>query len=148
MKKLVELYSSWSEEKRNLFILACVALVGCFVCIPFIFLDNIGVLLGWLLGSAVNIFAYFSIYKVSEATLDPNASTKRGYFMALFAFMRLALYAGVLFLAAFATFRWGSMAHGYCNIVSAALALMPTWIVVAITTFFRIKKQEKGSDGK
>ncbi|MBQ7250096.1 MAG: hypothetical protein IJS37_01960 [Bacilli bacterium] len=148
MGKFVDKYSSWKDEKKNLFILACVALVGAIACIPFIVVDNIGVLFGWLLGSAVNIFAYYSIVKVSEATLDPDASSKRGYFMALFAMLRLALYAGVLFLAAFATFRWGSMAHGYCNIVSAALALMPTWIVVVITTFFRAKKEEKGTEDK
>ena len=148
MGKFIDKYSSWSDEKKNLFILFCVAIVGALACIPFIFLDNIGVLFGWLLGSAVNMFAYFSIVKVSEATLDPNVSSKRGYFMALFAMMRLALYAGVLFLSAFATFRWGSMAHGYCNIVSAALALMPTWIVVVITTFFRAKKEEKGTSDK
>ena len=148
MGKFVDKYSSWKDEKKNLFILACVALVGAIACIPFIVIDNIGVLFGWLLGSAVNIFAYYSIVKVSEATLDPDASSKRGYFMALFAMLRLALYAGVLFLAAFATFRWGSMAHGYCNIVSAALALMPTWIVVVITTFFRAKKEEKETEDK
>lgn len=148
MSKFIDKYSSWNDEKKNLFILFCVAIVGALACIPFIFLDNIGVLFGWLLGSAVNMFAYFSIVKVSEATLDPNTSSKRGYFMALFAMMRLALYAGVLFLSAFATFRWGSMAHGYCNIVSAALALMPTWIVVVITTFFRAKKEEKGTSDK
>ncbi len=148
MSKFVDKYNSWSEEKRNLFILLCVALVGALVCVPFIFLDNIGVLLGWLLGSAVNMFAYFSIYKVSEATLNPDASSKRGYFMALFAMFRIAMYAGVLFLAAFATFRWGTFEHGYCNLLSAALGLMPTWIVVLITTFFRVKKEKKEDQDK
>ena len=148
MSKFVEKYNAWPEEKRNLFLLFVVALGGAFACIPFIFLDNVGVLFGWLLGSAVNIFAYFSIYKVAEATLNPEATAKRGYFMALFAMFRIALYAGVLVLSAFATFRWGSLSHGYCNIVSAALALMPTWIVVLLTTFFRAKKEKKAGEDK
>ncbi len=148
MSKFVDKYESWSEEKRNLFILFCVAVFGAAVCVPFIFLDNVGVLFGWLLGSVVNIFAYYSIYKVSEATLNPDATSKRAYFMVFFGMFRLALYAGVLVLAAFATFRWGSMSHGYCNILSAALALMPTWIVVVITTFFRSQKDKKGSGDK
>ena len=148
MDKFIEKYNSWSEEKQNLFLLFVIALVGALACVPFIFLDNVGVLFGWLLGSAVNIFAYFSIYKVAEATLNPDATSKRGYFMALFAMFRIALYAAVLVLAAFATFRWGTMTHGYCNIVSAALALMPTWIVVFLTTFFRNKKAKKEGEGK
>ena len=148
MSKFVDKYRSWSEEKRNLFLLLIIAIVGALACIPFIFLDNIGVLFGWLLASAVNMFAYFSIYKVAEATLSPDATSKRGYFVALFAMFRLALYAGVLVLSAFATFRWGNMAHGYCNIVSAALGLMPTWIVVFITTFFRGNKEKKESADK
>lgn len=148
MGKFVDKFHSWSEEKRNLFLLLVITIVGALACIPFIFLDNIGVLFGWLLASAVNMFAYFSIYKAAEATLSPDATSKRGYFVALFAMFRLALYAGVLVLSAFATFRWGSMAHGYCNIVSAALGLMPTWIVVFITTFFRHGKEKKGNEEK
>ena len=148
MGKFVDKYSSWSEEKRNLFLLLVITIVGALVCVPFIFLDNIGVLFGWLLASAVNMFAYFSIYKVAEATLTPDATSKRSYFVALFAMLRLALYAGVLVLSAFATFRWGTLAHGYCNIVSAALGLMPTWIVVLFTTFFHANKEKKENKDK
>lgn len=133
--KLAERYKTWSDEGKNLFILICVALFGILVTIPFIFLDNVGILLGWLLGSAINIIAYITIIKGSRALLRQSGKAA-GYAIFGFSF-RFLLYAAGLLLAAFCTFRWGSMAHGYCNIVSLALAYMPTWVTLVIVMLVR-----------
>ena len=137
MSKLLDRFYSWSEMKQNLFILLVVAIIGAAICVPFIFLDNIGVLLGWLLGSAVNILAYVSIAKGSSLILATGDSSKHGYWAMAWASIRLLLYAGSLLLAGFASFIWGSLAHGFCNIIAVALALMPTWITLLVGTMIR-----------
>lgn len=126
---------------KNLFILITIAIVGTIISAIFLVVDNVGVLLGWLLGSAVNLFAYTSIHKGSAYLLSTSTSSKRGYLTILWGLLRFALYAGCLVLAAFASFRWGSLSHGYCNLISTALALMPTWIVLVIATFVRSNKK-------
>lgn len=136
-------YSKLSPFGKNLFILLCIALVGALISVAFIFLDNIGVLLGWLLGSAVNIFAYVTMEKGASYMLDPSTEAKGGGLMVVGAIGRFVLYAGALVLAGFASFRWGSLAHGYCNLISCALALMPNWIVLVFASLHRTRKEAK-----
>lgn len=143
MKRLVDRYESWDELGKNLFILLVVTLIGTLVSAGFIFVDNIGVLLGWLLGSAVNLFAYWSIHKGSSYILSNSTKPSQGYLAVLWGLLRFLLYAGCLALAGFASFRWGSLSHGYCNLVSCALALMPTWIMLVIVTLVRGNKAPK-----
>jgi len=143
MKRFVEKYESWSEMGKNLFILIVVAVIGALISLVFLVADNVGVLLGWLLGSAVNILAYVSICKGSSRLLSTSGSAKQGYFAILWAFLRLFLYAGSLLLAGFASFKWGTLAHGYCNLIAVALALMPTWIVLVLSTLSRNRKTPK-----
>lgn len=143
-------YEKWSSFQKDLFLLLAIAILGALVCAGFIFLDNIGVLLGWLLGSAVNIFSYVTIYKGTSFLLVPDSdfSGKKGYLSSVFAIGRILLYAGALLLAGFASFRWGSLEHGYCNLISTALALMPNWIVLLLVTFGRMKKMEPQAEEK
>ena len=122
--------------------MCCVTLVGAAISCVFIFQDNVGVLLGWLLGSAVNLFSYFTIYKGASYLISNSTSSKQGYLSMVWGMLRFLLYAGVLLLSGFASFKWGSLSHGYCNFIAAALALMPTWITLVITMFFRAKKAE------
>ena len=139
---LKQRYLHWSEFQKNLFIMVAVAIVGALVCAIFVFLDNVGVLLGWLAGCAVNLIAYVTIAKGASFVLDQtDLSGKRGYLTALFGMFRFLLYAGVLVLAGFASFRWGTLEHGYLNLVSCALALMPNWVVLSIMTYSRLKKK-------
>ena len=141
MKKLAEKYQSWSEIGKNLFLLVCVAIAGALISLVWVFLDNIGVLLGWLLGSAVNIFAYFTMAKGASYLLGESRSTKAGYLVIVWGVLRFGLYAGTLVLACFCSFKWGSLSHGYCNLISAALGLMPTWITLACSMLLRNRKQ-------
>lgn len=144
-----ERFANWSEFQKNLFILLAIALVGTLVSVIFIFLDNVGVLLGWLAGSAVNLIAYITIAKGAAFVLDQSdLSGKRGYLTAVFGMFRFLLYAGVLVLAGFASFRWGSLEHGYLNLVAVALALMPNWVVLLIMTYSRLKKPAKKEQTK
>ena len=140
MENLVTKYKNWDDFHKNLFILGVVTLVGALISVVFIFLDNIGVLFGWLLGSAVNMFAYVTMYRGSLRLLTPGADPKRGYLTLLWAILRLALYAGALLLSGFCTFKWGSLSHGYCNLIATALALMPTWIMLVVTMLVRAPK--------
>lgn len=142
--RLAERYVRWSDEGKNLFILVCVALFGALVSAVFIFLDNVGVLLGWLLGSVINIIAYVSMVKGSKSLLKSarEGSGKTASFAALFFLMRLFLYAAGLVLAAFCTFRWGTFEHGYCNLLALALAYMPTWITLVVVALIRGGKKQ------
>lgn len=143
MKRLVDKYYSWSEMGRNLFVLLCIAFFGALISLIWIFLDNIGVLLGWLLGSMVNIFAYVTMAKGASYLLGGDKASKQGYWVILWGILRFAFYAGALILAGFCSFKWGSLSHGYCNLISTALALMPTWVTLAVTTFLGNKRGEK-----
>ena len=145
--KFAERYHSWTEEKKNLFILVVIALVGVLVTAIFAFVDNIGVLLGWVLGSAINLICYVSLVKGTKALLSSDIQgAKGGLVMALLSIARLLLYAAGLVLAGFASFRWGSLTHGYCNLISLALAYMPTWITLLFTFFLRLKSDKPASE--
>ena len=148
MSKLIERFSSWTEFKQNLCVLLLVTLIGAAICVPFIFLDNIGVLLGWLLGSAVNMFAYVTIAKGSAFILSGNQGSKFGYLAMVGGVLRLAFYAGALALAGFASFQWGSLAHGYCNIISLSIALMPTWLTLVLGALIRAKIKAKAESNQ
>ena len=137
---LSDRYAKWSEFQQNLFWILAITVFGLAVSVGFVFVDNIGVMLGWLLGSAVNIFAYVSIFKGASYLLSNSTSTKTGYLSIVWSLLRFVLYAGALLLAGFASFKWGSLSHSYCNLIAVGLALMPTWIVLLLTTFFRKEK--------
>jgi len=139
--KLVEWYNKTSDTKKNLFLLGIVTLCGFAVTSIFFFLNNPGVPLGWLFGSIIELICYLSIVKGTAFMLDLNSlDRKKGYLAPLFMFMRLALYAGGLILAAFATFRWGSMSSSYLNFFAVFAGYMPMVVLLLIVTFGRLKK--------
>ncbi len=148
VNKLVEKYQSWSEMGKNLFLLVVVAIVGALISLIWVFLDNVGVLLGWLLGSAINIFAYFTMAKGASYLLSGEATSKQGLWAALWAILRVFLYAGALVLAGFCSFKWGSLSHGYCNLISTALGLLPTWVTLAVAMFVRNRKDHSVTDAR
>lgn len=122
--------------------LCWIALLGFLATSVFFFLSNPGVPLGWLFGSAIEIVCYITIVKGTSFLLDPNKlNRKRGLIAPLFMLLRLALYAGGLVLAAFATFRWGSMSSSYLNFWAVFAAYMPMVVLLLFVTFYRLKKQ-------
>ena len=141
--KFVDWYNKKSEMVRNIILLVMIALLGFLVTSIFFFMNNPGVPLGWLFGSAIEIIAYFTIAKGAAFMLDPNhLNRKRGLMAPLFMILRFALYAGGLVLAAFATYRWGSPSCSYLNVWAVFVSYLPLHVVLLFATFFRLKKEK------
>ena len=139
--KLVDWYNSASEMKKNIFLLSVIALIGLAATFIFFFLNNPGVSLGWLLGSAIEIICYITIVKGTSFLLDPKGLDKKRAILApVFMLLRLALYAGGLVLAAFCTFRWGSNASSYLNFWAVFAGYMPMVALLLFTTLLRLRK--------
>ena len=142
MGKFSNSYKTWKDGTKNLFLLAMIALLGFLALLFGFFIGNPGLRLGWLLGSAIEIFAYVTIDRGSSFLLSPVADPKKGALGAFFGIFRMALYAAGLVLGGFATYRWGSMASSYCNVWTVFSGYLPMGFVLICTTFFRCKKEE------
>ncbi len=138
---LAKRFTSLSEEKKNLMILGGIALLGAFVLLFSLFIDNPGLLYGWLLGSAIEILCYVTIFLGARFLLSGDGeATKGGLVGALFGAFRLLFYAGGLVLGGFATFVWGSPSHGYCNVFTVFAGYLPLLFVLLVTTFLSSRK--------
>ena len=145
---LAQRFSSLSEEKKNLFILGAIALLGALVLVFSFFIDNPGLFYGWLLGSAIEILCYVTIFFGARFLLSGDGeATKGGLVGALFGTFRLLFYAGGLVLGGFATFVWGTPAHGYCNVFTVFAGYLPLLLVLLVTTYLSARKSKRG-DGK
>ena len=138
-------YMSWSDEGKTFFWLIIADVVIFLALIPFFLLSNMGIPLGWLLGSVAVCLCYLSMIKGSGFILrlanDPNGRN-RGMAIALaFSLVRLFLMAGVLLFAAFMTFK---VEGNFVNFFSTAAAYLPLILVSIIFTITR-KKQHKPS---
>ena len=119
------------------------AVFGIVSTVPFIFLDNVGVMLGWILGSIINLIAYITIVRGSNALLHAGSNGKVGLLAALGFVLRLMLYAAGLTLAAFCTFRWNSHFLHFWFVFAAMLPIYP---ILIITTL--LNKADKKDGGK
>lgn len=148
MGKFAKSYKTWKDGTKNLFLLAAIALIGFLALLFGFFIGNPGLPLGWLLGSAIEIFAYFTIDRGSSFLLSSDADPKKGALGAFFGVFRMALYAAGLVLGGFATYRWGSMASSYCNVWTVFAGYLPMGVVLICITFFRSKKGEDPASNK
>lgn len=136
-------YSTWSDEKKNFFLLGMTCLLGCLILSFGFFLDNPGLVIGWLLGSAISAFCYATMVLSAKFLLSGDEkSSKFGYFGAVFGLFRLGFYAGGLVIGAFATFVWGSNAHGYCNLWTVFAGYLPLFVILIVTTLMSLKKEK------
>lgn len=137
-------YCSWSEEKQNLFILVMIGLAGCLVFFFSAFIDNIGLLLGWILGTVIEILCYVTIVAGSRFLLSggKEGGSTMGLLGAGMGMFRLLFYAGGLVLGGFATYVWGTPSHGYCNLFTVFAGYMPLMIVLLVGTAVRLKKDK------
>ena len=141
--KVTDWYNNASEPKKNIFLLGIVTAIGFAATFIFFFMNNPGVPLGWLFGSAIEIVCYITIVKGTTFLLDPNKlNRKRGFLAPLFMVLRLALYAGGLVLGAFCTYKWGTMACSYLNFWAVFAGYMPLPILLVFVTIYRLKKQQ------
>ena len=136
MGKHADWYLKRSEEGKNFFILAAIAVLGLLVFVFGFFIDQPGLPLGWLLGSVIELFGYVTIVKGASFLLG-TGNSKKGYLMALFSALRLLLYASGLLLAALCTYYWKNNILNLWTVFGAYVPMAP---VVLITQFAKIKK--------
>ncbi|MDO5330333.1 MAG: hypothetical protein Q4F15_02725 [Bacillota bacterium] len=138
---LAERYLNWSPTKKNVFYLSCLAIVVTLALTPFAFFSNPGVPFGFLVGSATSILAYLSIVWGANLLTYGGESTQKAAagLSALFNIARMAVYCGVLAIAACCTFMWE---NNWLNFWSVFAAFFPMPIVLAITTTLDKKKAE------
>ena len=102
---MLEKFSRLSSEKKTLVILLALSL-GVFLCLsPLFFLSLYQYPLGWLLGSLIACVCYYSIFKGNQYLLSLDG--KKGAAAAAIGlyFLRFALMAVGLILAAVCTFK-------------------------------------------
>lgn len=100
-------YVRLSQEKKAVFWLLLIALVGFLLQTPLFFfydLKGYSYPLGWLLGSAVEIVSYLSILRFSRAVSPQEGSSRGALSVALSSILRFLLYGIVLVISAFCTF--------------------------------------------
>lgn len=138
--KVVERYNALSTEAKNLVILIIIGVFGTLVCIPLALLPEVGLggPLGFLLGSILELFSYWTICRATAMLLSKERSKPGSTaFVVVCYFLRLALIGGALVLASFCTFRWKAP---YLYVWTVFAALLPVYPVLIINTLLNIKK--------
>jgi predicted ABC-type exoprotein transport system permease subunit len=141
-------YLKLNAEEKAFFLMAALALI-VFVCLCplFFFYDVKGYSypLGWLLGSVIELLAYWTILKMSEALFkkeDAGHSTATGLALASNS-LRFILYAVGLFLSAICTFKseWFGGFDAF-NFFACAAAYMPMLVIVMATQWRQARNSE------
>lgn len=132
----------------QLLILVIVALVVALGLIPFIFFSHLDVVLGWLLGSLIEIICFLTILKSSSsmAKVAKGGNAAVAGLSILWYFLRILLYAAGLVIGALCTFKSAEWFGGfdYFNFWAVFASYMPLPIVLLITgLIFNKKKTEK-----
>lgn len=139
--KLKEKILAWSDEKKNMLLLAAIGVVGTLACFPLCLLPEVGIggAIGFLAGSLLEIFAYFSICYGSRVMLgnDTGKGSKVGLAI-LFYVLRFLLVGALLVLAAFCTFSWKAP---YLNFWTGFVSLLPVYPVLIFTGLMGKKKK-------
>lgn len=131
MKKLAATYLKLSPERKSLFILIAVSLMISLCLLPFSLLSLPGLSIGFLAGSAVQVLAYLSLCYSMKLISRPGALEKKKALWAIpLFFLRWLLYAGILVLAAFCTYRWNST---WMNFWATFAGLMPIYVILVVT---------------
>lgn len=140
---MLNFYTKLDTDKKVFFWLATISIVVYLALMPLYFfgLDK-GYQYpnGWLLGSGVELFAYFSLLKVTNALTKEGGNKNMGLIV-LSSCLRPFLYILVLALGGICTFKpeWfgGFDAFSFWTIVAA---LVPMSAVVLIVQFVSSKK--------
>lgn len=145
--RLTQRYNSLSSEGQNFVLLIIIGLAGTLACVPLALLPSVGLggPLGFLLGSALELFSYWTICRGSKVLLSDDKSKPGSIALVAVSYLlRLALIAGAMVLACFCTFRWD--AH-FLYIWTLFAALLPVYPLLILKTLLKGKKKQKeGSD--
>ena len=136
--KFSEKFVNWEEWNRNAFVLSAFAVIVALALLPFALLGNPGLTVGWLLGSAISLFAYVTIVYASRTILRKDADGRGMGLALLFSFLRMVLYAAGLAFAAIVTFLFK---NPWLNFWTVFAGYMPMPILVAIMHFYNGKKE-------
>jgi predicted ABC-type exoprotein transport system permease subunit len=140
--KLAEKFVKMKSEEKDFFILLAIAII-VFLCLtPLFFLSKGSWPLGWLLGSAVSLFAYWSIIKFTSSILSSDNTKKASTIFGVVAGgARIFLYAAALIVSAICTFKsqWFGGFSAF-NFFSTFIAFMPMPLVLIISNLIRNKK--------
>ncbi len=142
-----ERYNGLSDEGKILFWLILADLVVFLGMVPFFFFGLMGLPLGWLLGTAVELICYLTMLKGGSVIMDvatqKNGRNKGRVWAPVFAFIRFILMVGALVLTAFFTFK---MEGNYLNFFACAAGYLPLMLVsIVFTLLSKRKKDEKPS---
>jgi hypothetical protein len=137
---MVKWFVRLSAEKKDLFILS-VFYVFVFLCLtPCFFLKHSEWPWGWLLGSAVSVFSYWSISQMPGMLLNRDPSAKKSVKAVVFALLRFALLASALFIGAICTFR-SEWFNGWnlINFFAVMLSYIPMPILLVVSSLIKAK---------
>lgn len=150
-------YLNLKTEQRAFVILAAVAIFGFLCQLPLFFFHTesgypLGAYpLGWLLGSAIELFGYATILKMSGAITSQkeNTSAKTTGAVIGFSFLRFLFYAAALMVSAICTFtpNWFGGFNAF-NFYTTAAGLVPLFAVVLITQKMALSRSEKNPEEK
>lgn len=138
--KLTEAYKSLSDENRNMVLLAIIGVLGALICFPLCLLPEVGFggAIGFIAGSCLEIFSYFSIVFGSRQVLSNQQGKGPKLGLAVFFYLiRFACIAGLLVLAAFCTFSWKAP---FLNFWTCFVALLPVYPLLIATGLLSKKK--------
>lgn len=142
-------YLKLNANQKALFILAMIGLIGFALMLPLFFfhLENnypLGALpLGWLLGSAAELFSAYLLFHFAGTILDSKNDSGKTIVQSIGAYgLRFALYAVVLLLSAVCTFApgWFGGFNAF-NFFSCAMALLPMLFVILLTQYQSVKAE-------
>lgn len=137
---LAERFNNWDEFRKNVFVLSAFAILVTALLLPFCFFNLPGVPFGFLVGSIVSLIAYLTIVKGSSLLLSGNGGAASAGLTVLFVTLRLALYGGILVLAAFCTFRWN---FAWLNFWGVFAGIVPMPILISVMEYLKRRKATK-----
>jgi len=139
---MAKFYAKLSETGKNVFILVAITVIVFVLLSPFFLLGNVGIPLGWLLGSATEIVCYLTIVfgaGLLTSSVGKKSSVAAGLAV-LFNSLRLVFYAGGLVLGGLCTYKWQ---NNLLNVWTVFAGYLPLLFVLAITALVKAQKEKK-----
>ena len=143
--KIAERYNALPIEKQNIAVTIVFSLL-IFCGLLFLGLvGHIGVALGFLAGSIVQIACYLTVLYGASLISGEGVKRKGVAIVLIFTFGRFLLYGGLLVLAAFCTYRWN---FPYLNLWGTFAGYMPLYIIIFVHSLIRRHDEKKEGDAQ
>jgi predicted ABC-type exoprotein transport system permease subunit len=145
---MVTWFAKLSAEKKNLFILCAVSLLVFLILLPLFLIDQESWAFGWLLGSAIGAFSYYTIVLLAKSVVTTDRRSGGVWVGIAFFALRFLLYSAALVVSAICTFKpewfggFGADGTGF-NFWATAIGFLPMPLLVAISHLIESRKQGK-----